>query len=117
MKIIAQCEITDDLMFESLEHSAPDGLRKAVAGYIETIPYVETYEDKRVSRSATKKASSTISRSTFRRLCPGTRSFAPINAIATSLSAQSSFLSAIVSFFSRYKVSAGKRTLGPPCAK
>jgi len=31
MKIIAQCEITDDLMFESLEHSAPDDLPKAVA--------------------------------------------------------------------------------------
>jgi hypothetical protein len=32
-----------------------DDLQKAVGGYIETTPYVETYEDKRVSRSATKK--------------------------------------------------------------
>ena len=45
MKIIAQCDITGALIFESLEHSAPDDLQKAVGGgYIETIPYFETYE-------------------------------------------------------------------------
>ena len=79
-------DITDESIFDTLEHSVLNDLQKTVGGYIETVPYFETYEGQHASRSATKEAGCTALRSINWRLCSGTGSFAPINVIVSSLS-------------------------------